>query len=186
MTRLRTSLEARIDAASHAVLDRLPSTGWRGWLVECLAFGLKQGWACLFGGLMLGLIAGTALFYPADAALARYDFLFLGALAIQMGMLAFRLETWDEAKVILVFHVVGTVMEIFKTHVGSWVYPEENVLRIMGVALRFDCRRLYRLHQPCSIAWAPHHRRVNACVICEDCAKSLCYGENRTRLQAGP
>jgi len=30
--------------------------------------------------------------------------------------------TFEEAKVILVFHIVGTVMEVFKTHVGSWVY----------------------------------------------------------------
>ena len=135
MTRTRTALEARIDVAAHAVLDRLPSTGWRGWIVEFVAFGLKQGWACLFGALMLLLIAGTALFYPSDAVLTRYDFLFLGALLIQAAMLAFRLETWDEAKVILIFHVVGTAMEVFKTHVGSWIYPEESVFRIGAVPL---------------------------------------------------
>ena len=50
-------------------------------------------------------------------------------------MLAFRLETWDEAKVILIFHVVGTVMEVFKTYAGSWVYPEPSLLRIAGVPL---------------------------------------------------
>ena len=102
---------------------------------EFVAFGIKQGWACLFGGLMLSLILLTYLFYPADAPLARYDFLTLGAVVIQLGMLAFRLETWDEAKVIFVFHVVGTLMEIFKTQVGSWVYPEPSVLRITDVPL---------------------------------------------------
>ena len=50
-------------------------------------------------------------------------------------MLAFRLETWNEARVIFVFHIVGTVMEIFKTHVGSWVYPEPSVLRLVDVPL---------------------------------------------------
>ena len=50
-------------------------------------------------------------------------------------MLAFRLETVAEAKVILIFHVVGTVMEIFKTSAGSWIYPEESFLRIAGVPL---------------------------------------------------
>ncbi len=50
-------------------------------------------------------------------------------------MLAFRLETWEEAKVILVFHVVGTVMELFKTSVGSWTYPEASVLHIGAVPL---------------------------------------------------
>ena len=34
---------------------------WRGWAFEFLWFGLKQGWACLFGGAMLALIVGTFL-----------------------------------------------------------------------------------------------------------------------------
>lgn len=102
---------------------------------EFVSFGIKQGWACLFGGLMLALLLGTFLWYPADAALARYDFLTLAALAIQVGLIATKLESWEEAKVIAVFHVVGTAMEIFKTAAGSWVYPEESLLRIAGVPL---------------------------------------------------
>src|SRR5262249_5141954 len=86
---------------------------------ELVRFGLKQAWACLFGGAMVVLLVGTHLWYPRDAALGRYDFLFLAAVAIQIGMLAFRLETLEEAKVILLFHIVGTIMEIFKTGVGS-------------------------------------------------------------------
>ena len=130
-----TSLEARIDAAAHAVLDRLPASGVSGAGVEFLVFGLKQAWACLFGGAMLALIIGTRLFWPDDAGLARYDFLFLAALAIQLGMLALRLETLSEAKVILIFHVVGTAMEVFKTAAGSWIYPEESLFRIGAVPL---------------------------------------------------
>ena len=102
---------------------------------EFLVFGIKQAWACLFGGLMLALLLLSYLYYPADGALARYDFITLGAIAIQIGMLAFRLETWSEARVIFVFHIVGTVMEIFKTYVGSWVYPEPSVLRLVDVPL---------------------------------------------------
>lgn len=112
-----------------------PPPGWRSWLYEFLLFGFKQGWACLFGALMLVLLLGTHLFYPTGAALARYDFLTIGAVAIQGGMIAFRLETWREARVILVFHIVGTVMELFKTALGSWEYPEANLLRIGGVPL---------------------------------------------------
>jgi len=93
-------------------------------------FGLKQGWACLFGALMLALLLGSALFYPEDAPLARYDFLVLGSVAIQAGMLLFRLESWDEVKVIGAFHVAGTIMELFKTQAGSWLYPEPSLLRI--------------------------------------------------------
>lgn len=112
-----------------------PGAGWRLWLYEFLLFGFKQGWACLFGGLLLALLLGTHLFYPDDAPLHRYDFLTLAAIAIQGGMLAFRLETWREARVILIFHVVGTVMELFKTQAGSWTYPEASVLHIGAVPL---------------------------------------------------
>ena len=112
-----------------------PGNGWRLWLYEFLLFGFKQAWACLFGALLLALLLATHLVYPADAPLHRYDFLTLAALAIQIGMLTFRLETWAEAKVILLFHIVGTVMELFKTSAGSWVYPEASVLHIGAVPL---------------------------------------------------
>ncbi len=112
-----------------------PRPGWRSWSYEFLLFGFKQGWACLFGALLLALLLATRLFYPADAALARYDFLTIAAVAIQLTMLALRLETLAEARVILVFHAIGTVMELFKTQAGSWHYPEANLLRIGGVPL---------------------------------------------------
>ncbi len=107
----------------------------RAFLYEFLRFGVKQGWACLFGGAMVALIVGAHLWYPRGAAITRYDFMFLAALAIQAALLGFKLETWEEAKVILIYHVVGTIMEIFKTDVGSWIYPEQNLFRIGGVPL---------------------------------------------------
>lgn len=123
-------------AAIRARLEAFdPPPGPRAWSYEFALFVFKQGWACLFGGLMLGLLLATHLFYPADAALHRYDFLTIAALTIQAGMLCFRLETLEEAKVILAFHVVGTVMELFKTSVGSWIYPEPSVLRLGDVPL---------------------------------------------------
>jgi uncharacterized membrane protein YoaT (DUF817 family) len=104
-------------------------------IYEFLRFGVKQAWACLFGGAMVALLIGTYLWYPRGAFLARYDFIFLAAVAIQIGMLAFRLETFNEAKVILIYHVVGTIMEVFKTDVGSWIYPEPSIFRVAGVPL---------------------------------------------------
>lgn len=130
-----TSVEARIDAAAHRVLDRLPQGGVSGALVEFVVFGLKQAWACLFGGALLGIMILTALLWPQAAPIERYDFLFLAALSIQAALLAFKLETPREALVILVFHLVGTAMELFKTSAGSWIYPEEAFFRIMGVPL---------------------------------------------------
>jgi uncharacterized membrane protein YoaT (DUF817 family) len=108
---------------------------WTAALYEFFRFGLKQGWACLFGGIAIALMVATWRFYPANAALPRYDFLFLCMIVVQAALLASRLETWDEAKVILIYHLVGTVMEIFKTSVGSWIYPEPSFFRIGGVPL---------------------------------------------------
>lgn len=86
---------------------------------------------------MLFLLLATWAFYPHDAWLARYDFLTLAAFLLQMGLLVLGLESRQEAMVIALFHVTGTLMEIFKTAMGSWVYPEvgEAVLRIGGVPL---------------------------------------------------
>ncbi|WP_139031482.1 DUF817 family protein, partial [Bradyrhizobium sp. ORS 375] len=109
-----------------------PSTAF---LYEFLRFGVKQGWACLFGGIAVALMLVTWRFYPAQAPLARYDFLLLCMLGVQAALLALGLETWEEAKVILIYHLVGTAMELFKTATGSWIYPEPSLIRIGGVPL---------------------------------------------------
>lgn len=123
------SLDARLGEGA-AMRGRLAVVGY-----EFVRFGLKQGWACLFGGSFLALIVATRLWYPAAAPIARYDVLFLAALLLQAAFLAARLETMQEAKVILLFHVIGTAMELQKTAIGSWIYPEANVFRIAGVPL---------------------------------------------------
>jgi uncharacterized membrane protein YoaT (DUF817 family) len=104
-------------------------------LAEFILFGLKQAWACLFAALMLGLLIATKFVWQPDWPLYRYDFLFIAAVAIQFAFLALKLESFDEAKVIMIYHVVGTIMEIFKTHMGSWSYPEPAYVRIDGVPL---------------------------------------------------
>ncbi len=126
---------ARFIAADEKIAQWAGKRPATAFVYEFVRFGLKQGWACLFGGAMVGLLIATSLWYPPNAPLSRYDFLFLAALAIQIAMLAFRLETFEEAKVILIFHIVGTLMELFKTAVGSWIYPEAAFLRIGGVPL---------------------------------------------------
>jgi len=104
-------------------------------LFEFISFGIKQAWACLFGGLMLSVILLTYLFYPDNAVLHRYDFITLVAVLIQITLLWTKLESWEEARVIFIFHIVGTAMELFKTQVGSWVYPEPALLKIGNVPL---------------------------------------------------
>jgi uncharacterized membrane protein YoaT (DUF817 family) len=122
--------------ASEALFGRkIERSRWAAALYEFLRFGIKQGWACLFGGIAVGLMILTAWLYPAQAPLARYDFLFLSLFGVQVALLASRLETRDEAKVILIYHVVGTGMEIFKTAIGSWIYPEPSLFHLAGVPL---------------------------------------------------
>jgi len=72
-----TSVEVSIDSAAHRVLARLPQSGFCGALVEFLVFGIKQAWACLFGGALLAAIMLTRFWWPDGSWLARYDFLFL-------------------------------------------------------------------------------------------------------------
>jgi uncharacterized membrane protein YoaT (DUF817 family) len=122
--------------AGERRLGRLMARQW--WTAvpyELLRFAVKQGWACLFGGIAVALMIVTWRVYPAGAMLPRYDFLFVCMIAVQLALLAGRLETWDEAKIIMIYHAVGTAMEIFKTSVGSWIYPEPNFFRIAGVPL---------------------------------------------------
>lgn len=105
------------------------------WIVEFVLFGAKLAWASLFAGLLLCAIILTKLGYPENALLTRYDFLVIFALVIQILMVTFRLESMSEVKVILLFHISGTLMEIFKLAMGSWDYPETGALEIAGVPL---------------------------------------------------
>ncbi|MGN7964635.1 DUF817 domain-containing protein [Microbacterium sp. 22179] len=130
-----TSLERRIDAAAHRLLRDAPANGIRAFLVEFAVFVLKQAWACIFGAALLVVIVAARLWYPDDVALARNDALTIAAVLIQVAMLVFRLESGRELWVILLFHVTGTVMELFKTDVGSWAYAADGILRIGGVPL---------------------------------------------------
>ncbi|WP_223787411.1 DUF817 domain-containing protein [Marinicella meishanensis] len=110
--------------------------GIKAGLHEFWWFGLKQAYACLFGGFLLGVMILTSWWYPL-ASLHRYDFIFLAAIAFQLLLLISRLETPREALVIVVFHVVATVMELFKTSdaIGSWSYPEAYVFGLGNVPL---------------------------------------------------
>jgi uncharacterized membrane protein YoaT (DUF817 family) len=122
-------------AAEQCLADVMARRPCTAATYEFLRFGVKQAWACLFGGIAVALMLLTWKFYPATAPLARYDFLFLCMLAVQSVLLAARLETFEEAKIILIYHLVGTAMELFKTASGSWIYPEPNFFRIGGVPL---------------------------------------------------
>lgn len=153
--RRMTSLERAIDRAAHRMLAGAPTRGVRAVLVECAVFLLKQAWACIFGVLLLVALVAARLWYPDDALLARNDALTIAAVVIQILLLVFKLESGRELWVILLFHITGTVMELFKTDVGSWAYEGEGLLRIgavplfsgfMYAAVGSYMVRVYRLH----------------------------------------
>ncbi|MBL8561233.1 MAG: DUF817 domain-containing protein [Gemmobacter sp.] len=124
-----TDLEHRLGRAAQVRL------GPHALGADLALFVLKQGWACLFGGLLLAGILASSSLWQADWSLARYDALFLYALALQAIFLATGLETRDEARVILAFHLTGTAMEWFKVSAGSWAYPEPGLFKLYDVPL---------------------------------------------------
>ena len=130
-----TPVEQRIDDWAHRRLDGAPVRGAKARLVEFLVFGLKQAWASVFGAAMLAVLLASRLWYPDDAALARNDFLVIAAVIIQVLMVVFGLETLRELRVIILFHLVGTGMELFKTAAGSWAYEGGGILHLGAVPL---------------------------------------------------
>ena len=107
--------------------DRLAGYG-----LELVHFGLKNARACVFPVFVFAMLALSQL---VPLPLARYDFMLCACLAMQAVMLATGLETRDELKVITLFHLLGLGLELFKTHAGSWSYPEAAFAKVWGVPL---------------------------------------------------
>ena len=104
-------------------------------IAELVMFTLKQAWACLFGALMLaGLIISNQIWNNAWAV-QRHDALVIYAITLQALFLILKLETLAEARVILLFYLTGTAMEIFKVNAGSWAYPEPALLKLWDAPL---------------------------------------------------
>jgi uncharacterized membrane protein YoaT (DUF817 family) len=76
---------------------------------EFWVFGLKEAASCVFAGTFLLLLGLSKL--VSIPGLARYDFLFLAAIAIQIVLVASRIESLREVAVLSLFHVIGMVLE---------------------------------------------------------------------------
>jgi uncharacterized membrane protein YoaT (DUF817 family) len=85
----------------------------------------------------LGFFALLILSKHLDLPLARYDFLFIGAVALQGILLLLRWETLRELQAIIIFHLLGMALELYKTSawIGSWSYPEEGLFKLLWVPL---------------------------------------------------
>lgn len=89
--------------------------------------------------MFAGLFFFSIFLVPREGVLGlpRYDVLLVITLAIQFFMIWSKLETMDEAKAILMFHVVGFALEVFKTSgtIQSWSYPDFAYTKVLGVPL---------------------------------------------------
>lgn len=118
-----------IQPAAHSRSDA------RALLVEFFHFTQKEARSCVFAGLFFAAV----LFVPRTGVfgLPRYDVLLVIALAIQAWLLRTGRESLDELKAICLFHVLGFVLEVFKTSSGvkSWSYPDFGYTKVLGVPL---------------------------------------------------
>lgn len=98
-----------------------------------IQFTYFQALSCVFPVIIFAALAFSK--FVDIPFLPRYDFILLICIAAQILMLVMKLETWDEFKVICLFHIVGLALEIYKVHMGSWAYPEEAYSKFFGVPL---------------------------------------------------
>lgn len=110
----------------------------RVFLDELWYFFIANLRASYFGVFLLSLFLLTEVI--AVPLISRYDLIFIAAVGFQVCALALRLETWREFSVILLFHILATVMELFKTHpaIGSWTYPSaDNAVFVLATVPLF-------------------------------------------------
>jgi uncharacterized membrane protein YoaT (DUF817 family) len=102
-------------------------------LRQFLDFGMQEALSCIFPVSIFVILAVTQVVHV--PGLHRYDLILLLCLGVQVLMYLTKLETFDEIKVISVFHVFGLVLEIFKVHHGCWTYPEQAYTKVFDVPL---------------------------------------------------
>ncbi len=107
-------------------------------LKELWHFFIASLRASYFGAFLLSIFLLTEL--VTVPWVSRYDFIFLCAVGFQAFALVLRFEQLREFLVILLFHVLATGMELFKTHpaIGSWTYPGlANATFVLGTVPLF-------------------------------------------------
>lgn len=99
-------------------------------------FGQQEALSCLFPGILFLVFGVTKLIaHDLPLGIQRYDVILCVCLVAQWGMYRAELETRDEIKVIAVFHLLGLLLELYKTHLGCWTYPERGLTKLYGVPL---------------------------------------------------
>ena len=97
-------------------------------------FVYQEAASCFFAVFILAMLMVTR-YFPVPG-IPRYDVMLVLCLAMQVAMVwIIKIETVDELKVICLFHILGTTMEIFKIKMGSWSYPGDAYSKVFGVPL---------------------------------------------------
>jgi uncharacterized membrane protein YoaT (DUF817 family) len=86
-------------------------------------------------GFAGALFVGIAVTAYVPLPLARYDALLLYVVCLTVAFYFAGWETGREVGVICGFHFLGLCLEIYKVHIGSWVYPDEGWATVQGVPL---------------------------------------------------
>jgi len=91
--------------------------------IELWHFFIANLRASYFGAFLLFIFLLTEVITL--PVISRYDFILIAALGFQACALLFRFEKPKEFFVIIIFHFLATIMELFKTSpaIGSWAYP---------------------------------------------------------------
>lgn len=104
---------------------------------EAYYFLLKNFFAAIYGIIFIAIIYASNFFDFWD--ISRFDIIFMSVLLLQWILIAFKIESKNDFLVIMVFHLVATIMEVFKTSeaIWSWQYPwvSESIFRIYNVPL---------------------------------------------------
>jgi uncharacterized membrane protein YoaT (DUF817 family) len=90
-----------------------------------LYYFLKQNFYSAIYWIILIFIILISGLIPSEI-ISKYDFIFIIVIFLQIFLILFKIETKKEFVVILIFHAIATVMEIFKTSdaIWSWKYPD--------------------------------------------------------------
>ena len=96
---------------------------WYRRLLELWHFFIANLRSSYFGVFLLFIFLLTEI--VTVPYISRYDLIFLSAVGFQACALLFRFENLREFFVILLFHLLSTGMELFKTNpaISSWTYP---------------------------------------------------------------
>lgn len=106
---------------------------WKIRFIELWHFFIANLRASYFGVFLLSIFLLTEII--TIPLISRYDFIFICAVGFQTIALIFKFEKLKEFSVIIIFHILATIMELFKTNpaIGSWVYPSaRSAIFVLG------------------------------------------------------